>query len=190
MCKPCGMTFQLLDWFLFSDFLFFVMRLFWFSTKLSLSAQSVDEWSVWEETIFIFWVSQFSEESLGIFLGDLISQVGQDVFQFSQHHGAIFILVVQFAQLNVVMVVAAHFRGLQGSVDHGYDFIEAGKFLAFFFLLSIGHADLLGDVESKGVHDITKVEQVELTLAMPIVNVADFLNSVSISHFDGFLEAV
>jgi len=79
------------------------------------------------------------------------------------------------------MVVARHFRCFQGSIDHGDDFVEAGEFLGFFFLLAIGHADLLGNVEAQGVHDITKIEQVELALAMPIVNVADFLNSYKFS---------
>ena len=77
------------------------------------------------------------------------------------------------------MVVAMVFGGLQGSVDHGDDIVEAGEFLLLFFLLAISHADLLGDVESKGIHDVTKVEQVELSLAMPIVNFADLLDIVS-----------
>ena len=110
-----------------------------------------------------------------------LTQVGQDVFELSQHHGSVFVFVVQFAQFNVVMVVAVVFGGLQGSVDHGDNFVEAGEFLALFFLLAIGHADLLGDVESQGVHDVAKVEQVELSLAMPIVDVTDLLNSISIS---------
>merc|ERR1712156_1396732 len=97
-----------------------------------------------------------------------------------------FFFVVQFAQFNVVMVVAMVFGGLQGSVDHGDDIVEAGEFLLLFFLLAVSHADLLGDVESKGIHDVTKVEQVESSLAMPIVNFADFLDIVSRSHFDGF----
>ena len=108
-----------------------------------------------------------------------LTQVGQDVFKLSQHHGSILIFVVQFAQFNVVMVVAVVFGGLQGSVDHGDNFVEAGEFLLLFFLLAIGHADLLGDVESQGIHDVTKVEQVELSLAMPIVNFADLLDIVS-----------
>merc|ERR1712241_885620 len=190
MCKPYGMTFQLLDNFEYFLVIFVLVRYFGLGTNLSLAAQSVDEWSVWEETIFIFWIGQFSEESKSIFFGDLISQVGQDVFKLSQHHGSILVFVVQFAQFDVVMVVATHFWGLHGSLDHFDDFIEAGVLLFFFFLLAICHADLLGNVEAQGVHDITKIEQVELALAMPIVNVADFLNSISISHFDGFLEAV
>ena len=108
-----------------------------------------------------------------------LTQVGQDVFELSQHHGSVFVFVVQFAQFNVVMVVAMVFGGLQGSVDHGDDIVEAGEFLLLFFLLAISHADLLGDVESKGIHDVTKVEQVELSLAMPIVNFADLLDIVS-----------
>ena len=108
-----------------------------------------------------------------------LTQVGQDVFKLSQHHGSILVFVVQFAQFNVVMVVAVVFGGLQGSIDHGDNFVEAGEFLALFFLLAIGHADLLGDVESQGIHDVTKVEQVELSLAMPIVNFADLLDIVS-----------
>ena len=110
-----------------------------------------------------------------------LTQVGQDVFKFSQHHGSIFVFVVQFTQFNVVMVVAVVFGGLQGSVDHGDNFVEAGEFLVLFFLLAILHADLLGDVESQGIHDVTKVEQVELSLAMPIVDLTDLLNSISIS---------
>lgn len=73
--EPFGMTFcwfDNFDWFLFLIFLF-VMRLIWLVTKLCLAAQSVEEWSVWEETIFIFWVSQFGEEGKSIFFWDLIS---------------------------------------------------------------------------------------------------------------------
>jgi hypothetical protein len=112
---------------------------------------------------------------------EVLTQVGQNVFKLSQHHGSVLVFVVQFAQFDVVMVVSAHVGCLQGSVDHGDDFVEAGEFLGFFFLLSILHADLLGDVESQGIHDITKIEQVELALAMPIVDVADFLNSYKFS---------
>ena len=41
--------------------------------NLSLAAQSVDEWGVWEETVFIFGVGQFSEKGKSVFLGDFIS---------------------------------------------------------------------------------------------------------------------
>ena len=106
-----------------------------------------------------------------------LTQVGQDVFELSQHHGSVFVFVVQFAQFNVVMVVAMIIWGLQGCIDHGNNIIEAGEFLVFFFLLSVSHADFLGDVESQGINDVPEVEQVDLALTVPIVDVADFLDS-------------
>lgn len=44
-----------------------------------------------------------------------LTQVGQDVFELSQHHGTILVFVVQFAQLGVVMVVARALWGLDDS---------------------------------------------------------------------------
>jgi hypothetical protein len=37
--------------------------------------------------------------------------------------------------------------------------------------------DLLGGVHAQGVHDIAEEEHVEFTLAIPIVDVADLLDS-------------
>ena len=121
-----------------------------------------------------FSFKRYISSSMEIFF---LTQVGQDVFELSQHHGSVFVFVVQFAQFNVVMVVAMIIWGLQGCIDHGNNIIEAGEFLVFFFLLSVGHADFLGDVESQGINDVPEVEQVDLALTVPIVDVADFLDS-------------
>ena len=40
---------------------------------------------------------------------------------------------------------------------------------------------LLGDVVAEGVHDVAEEEQVELALAVPVVDVADLLDFVSVS---------
>jgi hypothetical protein len=37
--------------------------------------------------------------------------------------------------------------------------------------------DLLGGVHAEGVHDVTEEEHVEFTLAVPVVDVADLLDS-------------
>merc|ERR1712042_45971 len=85
--------------------------------RLCLASQPVEEGSIWEEAILILRVSQFSQESHGVFLGNLISQVAQDVLEFSQHHGSVLVLVVELAELDVVVVVARVLWGLQGLVD-------------------------------------------------------------------------
>ena len=43
-----------------------------------------------------------------------------------------------------------------------------------------GH--LLGGVVAHGVHDVAEVEQVKLTLAIPVVDVTDLLDSIGINH--------
>ena len=37
-------------------------------------------------------------------------------------------------------------------------------------------SDLLGDVQAQSVHDVSEEEQVDLALAVPVVDVADVLN--------------
>merc|ERR1712061_170671 len=74
-----------------------------------LAAQFVQEGSVREESIFIFSSCQLFQKLGTVFLRDLITHKRQESFELSQHHGAIFVLVVQFAQLNIVMVVTSVF---------------------------------------------------------------------------------
>ena len=47
-------------------------------------------------------------------------------------------------------------------------------------LLSQRHADLLGDVVSKSVDDVSEEVHVQDSFAIPIVDVADLLNSCSV----------
>merc|ERR1712079_561730 len=74
-----------------------------------LSAQFVKEGSVGEETILILRISQRFQKLSAIFLGDLVTHERQEGLKLSQHHGSIFIFVVQFAQLNKVMIVSSVF---------------------------------------------------------------------------------
>merc|ERR1711881_511050 len=154
--------------------------------SLCLAAKPVEEGAVWEETILILGVSQLSQQSHGVLLGDLISQVGQDVLELSQHHGSVLVLVVELAELNVVVVVSGVLRGLEGLVDELGDLVEGGELL-LLLLLAEAHADLLGDVETQGVNDIHQVVHVELAFAIPIVDLADLSNSSRVSHVEFLL---
>ena len=104
----------------------------------------------------------------------------QESLKFGQHHGSIFIFVVQFAQLNVVMVVTSVFWLLDGLLDKGYNLIEFAEFLLNIVSLAVFDANLLGEVHAHGVEDIHEVVHVKNTLAMPIIDVADPLNFISI----------
>merc|ERR1711893_35176 len=91
--------------------------------SLCLAGESVEEWGVWEHAILVLGIGQLSQKSHGVFLGDLISQVGEDVLELSQHHGTVLVLVVELAELDVVVVVASVLGGLEGLVDKLVDLI-------------------------------------------------------------------
>merc|ERR1712212_383216 len=103
---------------------------------LGLAAQSVDEGSVGEEALLIFGGSQLSEQLLHIPLGDLITEVGQQVLKLSNHHGAVAVFVVQLQQLNVVVVVARGVGGILGLGDLGDNVVKLGELLALLISLS------------------------------------------------------
>jgi len=150
---------------------------------LGLAAQSVNEWHVGEESVLILWVAKLSEQLLDIFLGDFISKIGKDVLELSKHHGSVAVFVIKLKEFNIVVVGSRGVGGVLGSIDLLDDIIELGEFLAFLISLAKTNAHLLCGVHAKGVHDISEEEEVKLAFAIPIIDVTDFLNSLSVNHF-------
>merc|ERR1712156_255305 len=147
-----------------------------------LSAQFVKEWSVGEEAILILGISQRFQRLGTIFLRDFITHERQESLKLSQHHGAIFIFVVQFAQFNKVMVVSSVFRLSNNFLGKFNNLIEFAELLLNIVSLAVLDANLLGEVHAHGVEDIHEVVHVKDTLAMPIIDVADSLNFISINR--------
>merc|ERR1712020_806479 len=150
-----------------------------------LSAQFVKEGSIGEETIFILRISQRFQKLSAIFLVDLVTHERQEGLKLSQHHGSIFIFVVQFAQLNKVMIVSSVFWLSNNLLGKFNNLIEWKEFLLNIISLAVFDTNLLGEVHTHGVKDIHEVVHVKDTLAMPIIDVADPLNFISINRHVG-----
>merc|ERR1711936_1170180 len=73
--------------------------------------------------------------------------------------------------------------GLESLLNLGDDIVELGELLALLAGLAEANAHLLGGVVAHGVHDVAKEEEVKLALAIPVVDVTDLLNSISVNHF-------
>jgi hypothetical protein len=152
---------------------------------LCLSAQPVQEGLVGDETILVLLVSQLLEELLSVLLGDLITQVGQEVVELGQHHGSVLVLVVELAQLDVVVVVSGIIGLLDGLLHEGNDLIKFAEFFASIVSLTILDANLLDDIHAKGIEDVHEVVHVQHAFAIPIVDVADPLDFVSVDRHGG-----
>ena len=66
--------------------------------------------------------------------------------------------------------------GVEALLNHLDDIVELCELLLLLVGLAQADADLLGDVDAEGVEDVAQVEQVELALAVPVVQVADALD--------------
>merc|ERR1711928_133235 len=122
------------------------------------------------------------QSSFGIF-----THKSQEGFELSQHHSAIFIFVVQFAQFNKVVVVSSVFWLLNNLLGKSDNLIEGKEFLFNIISLAIFDTSLLGEVHAHGVEDIHEVVHVKDTLAVPIVDVADPLNFFNVERHDDFV---
>merc|ERR1719244_420503 len=149
---------------------------------LGLATQPVHKGHIREESIFIFRLTKLSEQFLDIVLWDLITKIGKNVLKLSKHHCAIAVFVVQLEKLNIVVVGSRWVRSGLGSVNLLNNVIKLGKLLSFFISLSKADTNLLGSVHTKSVHHISKVEQVKLTLAIPVIDVTDLLHGIGINH--------
>lgn len=106
----------------------------------------------------------------------------QKSFQFCNHDCAIFILVVKFAQFNVVMIVAGVIGLFDGLVDEFDNLIKLAEFLFGIVLLTVLDADRLHEVHAHGVHDVAEVVHVQFTFSMPVVDSTDPFDFISILY--------
>ena len=140
---------------------------------LGLASEPVQEGHVGEQTILVLGVTQLSEQLLDVVLGDLVTEVAEDVVQLSQHHGAVAVLVVQLEELQVVVVGALRVGGGDSGLALLHDIVVLGELLALLVGLSLGDTGLLGDVQAESVHDVSEEEEINLAFAIPVVDVAD-----------------
>merc|ERR1719228_51217 len=162
----------------------FFLVVLWLRISNLLAAQFVQEWTVGEEAILILLTGQFIQKLGTVLLGDLITHKRQESFELSQHHGSILVFVVQFAQLNVVMIVSSVFWLLDSLLDKGYNLIKLAEFLLNIISLSVFDSGLLGQVHAHSIEDIHEVVHVKFALAMPIVDIADPFNFSCVNcHF-------
>merc|ERR1712107_215206 len=151
---------------------------------LSLASQSINEAHVGEHAILILRIAKFSKKLLDILLGDLITKIAEDVVKLSKHHGAVAVFVVELEELNIVVVGSLGVRGGNSGLDLLDNIIVLGELLALLISLSLSKTGLLGDVQAEGVADVSKEEEIDLTFAVPVVDVADVFNLSLIKHLE------
>jgi len=120
-----------------------------------------------------FIVSRFAEllhQGLGLLLGQLLTEVGQQTEQLVGKHGVVVIFVIELQDLNKVMETSLVLGVLAGLV-HGED-ISLGEHLLSLLGGSSNLSDgLEGGVQVAGSDEVTSIEGVNLAISLEVIDI-------------------
>ena len=120
------------------------------------------------ETIVILGLAQLLHQGLGLLLGQLLSQVGQQLEQLVSDHGIVGIFVVQLEDLNEV-VEATLILGVLGGLVDGEGIGLGDELGSLGGATSNGGDGLEGGVQVAGTDEVAGVEGINLAISLEVV---------------------
>jgi len=130
------------------------------------------------EALIVSGLAELLHQGLGLLLGQLLSEVGQQTEQLVGQHGVVVIFVVQLQDLNEV-VEASLVLGVLAGLVHG-EHIGLGEHL----LALLGGASDLGDgleggVQVAGADEVASVEGVNLAISLEVIDIEGEVDGVN-----------
>merc|ERR1719328_714822 len=134
------------------------------------SAHLLQERLEGDEAVIVSGVAKLLHQVLGLLLGQLLTEVHQQLEQLELQDGVVGIFVVQLQDLNEV-VEATLVLGVLAGLVHGEDIGLGEELLA----LGDSTADLLdglqGGVQVAGADEVANVEGVDLAVSLEVIDV-------------------
>jgi len=144
------------------------------------SAHFFQEWLEWNETILILGITELLHQRLGLLLGQLLTEVGEEQEQLMGQHGVVIVFVVQLQDLNKV-VEATLVLGVLGSLVGGVA-LGLGKDLLSLLGLTADLSDgLQGGVKVASSDEIAEVEGIDLAISLEVIDIKSKVNCVNLS---------
>jgi len=130
------------------------------------------------EPLLILRLTELLHQGLGLLLGQLLSEVGQQTEQLVAQHSVVVIFVIELQDLNKVMEASLVLGVLAGLV-HG-EHLGLGDHL----LALLGGASDLGDglegrVEVGGADEVADVESIDLAVSLEVVDIEGEIDGVN-----------
>merc|ERR1712113_328884 len=143
------------------------------------SAHSLKEGDERHKSFIISGFTELLHQGLGLLLGQLLSEVGQQTEELVGKHGVVVVFVVELEDLNKV-VEASLVLGVLAGLVHGEDLSLGQHLLA----LLLGSSDLLdgleGGVEVAGTDEVSGVEGVNLAISLEVIDVEGEFDGVDL----------
>merc|ERR550539_97771 len=153
------------------------------------SAHLLQEWLERNEAVIVSGVAKLLHQVLGLLLGQLLTEVDQQLEQLKLQDGVVGIFVVQLQDLNEV-VKASLVLGVLAGLVHGED-IGLGQ-----ELLSLGDSTtnlldgLQGGVKVAGTDKVANIEGINLAVSLEVIDVKGEVDGINLlllksklSHF-------
>jgi len=141
-------------------------------------AHPLQEWDERHESFIVSGVAELLHQGLGLLLGQLLTEVGQETEQLVGQHGVVVIFVVQLQDLNEVVEASLVLAVLGGLVD-GEDLVLGQHLLS----LLGGASNLLDGVESgvkvAGSDEVTSEESINLAISLEVIDIKGEVDSVN-----------
>jgi len=135
------------------------------------------------EALSVLGVAQLIHQTLGFFLGELLTQVGQQPEEIFAKHGLVGVFVVQLQDLNEI-VDATGVLGVLGLFEEGIHVLEADGLLALLLLTTNLSDGFHGGVQVAGANEVTNVETVDLAISLEVIDLEGELDFFNIPGVD------
>merc|ERR1719384_1302965 len=143
------------------------------------STHSLQERNEGHEAILILRFTKFLHKTLGLFLGELLSKVGEKTEKLVSNHGVVVIFVIKLKDFNEV-VESTLVLGVLACLVHGED-ISLGEHLLSLLRLS---SDLLnsleGGVQVAGTDEVTSIEGINLAISLEVIDIKGKFNCINL----------
>jgi len=142
-------------------------------------AHPLQEWDERHESFIVSGVAELLHQGLGLLLGQLLTEVGQETEQLVGQHGVVVIFVVQLQDLNEVVETSLVLGVLAGLV-HGED-ISLGQHLLTLLGGSSDLSDgLEGGVKVAGSDEVTSEESINLAISLEVIDIKSKVDGVNL----------
>merc|ERR1712156_841392 len=137
-------------------------------SSLFCCAHLLKEGEEGNETVIISGVKEFLHESLGLFLGQLLTKVGEETEKLVLKHSVVLVFVVELKDFNKV-VESTLVLGVLACLVHGED-VSLGEHLLTLLGLSTDLLNSLeGWVEVASTDEVTGIEGIDLAISLEVV---------------------
>jgi len=141
-------------------------------------AHTLKEGNERHESILVLGLAELLHQSLGLFLGQLLTKVGQQPEELISKHGVVVIFVVELQDLNEVMESTLVLGVLAGLV-HGEDV----SLLEHLLALLGGASDLLdgveGGVEVACTDEVAGIEGINISISLEVIDIEGEFDSIN-----------